>query len=256
MKKEKERGIVHKLGPLLLEVGALLMSAGANTERVRITISRIANAYYINCDVMITFRAITLTLTNGDQDKIFSSVKRTTPHGVNFKVVSAISKMSWQVVEEDWTIEHIQEELQRIQNKSHYPAWITVLVVGSAGAAFCSIAGGGVTDMVIVFLATCIGLLTRRKAMAMNFNPYLCFYFAALAASLVTGIFLKTGIVANKEYAFVTAILFLVPGVPLINSFSDVIDGNLQNAIIRGFHGLIISFTIALGLLTAMFLYH
>jgi uncharacterized membrane protein YjjP (DUF1212 family) len=49
--------------------------------------------------------------------------------------------------------------------------------------------------------------------------------------------------------------LFLIPGVPLINTFSDLIDGNLQNALVRGLNGLTISFSIAIGLLTSMFLY-
>jgi uncharacterized membrane protein YjjP (DUF1212 family) len=59
----------------------------------------------------------------------------------------------------------------------------------------------------------------------------------------------------EHEHAFATSVLFLIPGVPLINSFSDLIDGNLQNGIVRGLNGLIISFVIALGLLTTVLIY-
>jgi len=37
--------------------------------------------------------------------------------------------------------------------------------------------------------------------------------------------------------------------------FSDMIDGNLMNGLIRGLNGLIIAFGIALGLLTTMIIY-
>jgi len=62
----------------------------------------------------------------------------------------------------------------------------------------------------------------------------------------------KLGIGAHPELAFATSVLFLVPGVPLINSFTDLIDGNISIGIVRGTNGLLVAFSIALGLLAAM----
>ena len=64
------------------------------------------------------------------------------------------------------------------------------------------------------------------------------------------------GLGKAQETAFATSVLFLVPGVPLINSFTDLIDGNLLNGITRGVHGMIIAFAIALGLMGAMIIYN
>jgi uncharacterized membrane protein YjjP (DUF1212 family) len=66
---------------------------------------------------------------------------------------------------------------------------------------------------------------------------------------------MKFGSGDTRVHAFATSVLFLIPGVPLINSFSDLIDGNIMNGIVRGVNGLIIAFAIALGLLTAMQVY-
>jgi uncharacterized membrane protein YjjP (DUF1212 family) len=75
---------------------------------------------------------------------------------------------------------------------------------------------------------------------------------AAFSASAIAAAFIKLDIAKIHEPAFATSVLFLIPGVPLINAFSDLIDGNLNNGLIRGINGFIISFTIALGLLTSM----
>ena len=56
-------------------------------------------------------------------------------------------------------------------------------------------------------------------------------------------------------WGMIIGLLFLVPGVPLINAVSDLVDGNFLTGIARFAHGSLISFCIALGLLTAIVTY-
>lgn len=246
---------IREIGSMLLETGALLMSSGANTTRIRITVNRIAEAFGYNADLFITQRALTLTLSHEENEELFSSLKRTSPHGVNFRVVSGISRMSWRVVEEKWNINQINQELQRLTSLPHYPRFILLMLVSLAGASFCRLSGGNFVEMGITFLATFAGLFVRQEAVKRRFNPYICIYFASLTASLVSGGFIKSGLDITLEHAFATSVLFLIPGIPLINSFSDLIDGNTLNGLLRGMQGLMIAFCIALGLLTAISIY-
>ena len=55
---------IRELGKLLLDIGALLMGAGANTHRIRLTTNRIANAFGYSAELFITHRALTLTLND------------------------------------------------------------------------------------------------------------------------------------------------------------------------------------------------
>jgi uncharacterized membrane protein YjjP (DUF1212 family) len=247
---------VKELGSLLLEIGTLLMSSGASTERIRKTVNRVSNSFGYKSELLITHRALTLTISNEENEYVFNSLKRTSPHAVNFKIVSGISRMSWCVVEQQWTLGEIKTEIDRLISLPHYPRLVALSVVALAGASFCRLAGGAYLDMAIVFVATFAGLFVRQEATKSKFNPYLCVYFAAFAASVIAGLAFKLNLGGeNHEHAFATSVLFLIPGVPLINTFSDLIDGNLQNALVRGLNGLIISFSIAIGLLTSMFLY-
>jgi uncharacterized membrane protein YjjP (DUF1212 family) len=246
---------VKAIGLVLLDIGAILMSSGANTTRIRTTISRISGAFGYSTELLVTHRAIMLSVSDDEQNNFFSSLKRTSPHGVNFKVVSGISRMSWRIVEEKWHLEQIRDEIARLEALPNYPRILILLFVSLAGSSFCRLFGGQLTEMVIVFIASFAGLFIRQEAIKRNFNPYLCVYFGALTAALISGLSVKLGWGSASETAFATSVLFLVPGVPLINTFIDLLDGNLMNGILRGINGLIITFSIALGLLTAMIIY-
>ena len=109
--------------------------------------------------------------------------------------------------------------------------------------------------MLVAFIATFSGLFVRQEAVKKNFNLFICVLMAAAVASLIAGAAVKLGIGKAPELAFATSVLFLVPGVPLINSFTDLIDGNVSTGIVRGVNGFMIAFCIALGMMLAMVLY-
>ena len=255
MVRKTEDNEIETLGSTLLEIGSLLMVSGASTGRIRNTINRISGTFGYHTDMLISQRTLMLNIYDEESGHFFNSLKRTSPHGVNFVILSGISRMSWLVVEQNWTVEQINAELKRLTALPHYPRIVVLTVVGIAGAAFCRLAGGLAFDMLMVFAGSSCGLFVRQEAVKLKFNPYMCVFFAAFVASLIGGIPAKLGTGDIQQHAFATSVLFLIPGVPLINSFSDLIDGNLQNGLIRGMNGLIISFSIALGLLSSMFIY-
>lgn len=256
METEKNTELALKAGNALLDVGAALMSSGASTHRTRLTLERLANGLGLKIELLITQRALMVTVVDKDQEHFFSRLKRTSPHGVNFKVVSGISRMSWRVLEENWTVEQIEVELRRLKKLPHYPRLLVLSVVGLAGAAFCRIFGGGFLDMLVAFVATFAGLFVRQTAVNKKFNPYISIYFASFAASLIAGSAEFFAIGDNPEAAFSTSVLFLVPGVPMINAVTDMMDGNIQNGIVRLFNGLIIAFAIAMGVFTVRALFN
>lgn len=248
-KDEKE------LGAVLLEISMLLMVAGASTERIRNTIDRISNCFGYTTYLRVSQRTIIISVYNDKNHCVFTSFKRTQSHHVNFTTVAEISRISWQVVDEKWSVQQIHYEIGKLSAGGHYRRWVVLCFTGLAGVAFCRLAGGSYLDMAFVLVGTILGLWVRQTAIAMKFNPYMCVYFAALTSSMVAGALVKFDPGINHKFAFATSVLFLIPGIPLINTFSDMIDGNLQNGLIRGLNGFIISFSIALGLLTSMAIY-
>jgi uncharacterized membrane protein YjjP (DUF1212 family) len=246
---------VKEVEEMLLDVGTLLMSNGASTGRVRITVNRIAEALGYDVELLITSRSLMLTVTEENGSAYTSSVRRTPPHSVNFRIVSGISRLSWRVIEDKLTVEQINQDINRLTSLPNYPRLVVLSLVALAGTSFCRLFGGMGWELLITFVATFFGLFIRQEALKMRFNPYLAVVFASFGASMIAGLSVKLGIGDVPEHALATSVLFLIPGVPLINSLTDLIDGNTLNGIVRGVNGFIIAFAIALGLMFAMHIY-
>jgi uncharacterized membrane protein YjjP (DUF1212 family) len=245
-----------ELGSLLLDVGVSLLSSGASCSRIRITMKRLATAYHYAAHISIAPKSISLTLNLEEDNVIFNGMRSTPSQGVNFKTISGISRLSWEAIEEDLSIQQVRDKLTALLALPHYPRIIILLFVSLAGAGFCFSFGGKLPEMFISFGATFCGLFVRQEAIKRKFNPYFCVFFGSLVASLFAGAFIKAGLNISFEHAFATSVLFLIPGVPLINSFTDLIDGNILNGIVRGVNALMFSMAIAFGLLVAMIIYN
>ncbi|MBY0480763.1 MAG: threonine/serine exporter family protein [Chitinophagaceae bacterium] len=245
-----------EFGSLLLDVGVSLLSSGASCSRIRLTMKRLSITYHYQAHISIAPKSITLTLNDEDDNAVFNGMRSTPSQGVNFKTISGISRLSWDAVENDLSFHQVRDELNRLLALPHYPRIIVLLFVSLAGAGFCFSFGGKLPEMIIAFGATFCGLFIRQEAIKQKFNPYFCVFFGSLTASLFAGAFIKAGLHINFEHAFATSVLFLIPGVPLINSFTDLIDGNILNGIVRGINALMFSMAIAFGLLIAMIIYN
>lgn len=240
---------LKSMGDCLMDIGSQLMSSGANTGRVRLTLERISEMWGIESQLLITSRAILITVSLPNTIDSVTIVKQNQPLSINFTTVSGISRLTWKAIEKKWGVEDININLKRIKALPRYSRWLVLLFVSFAGMAFCRNMGGSMQDSLVTFIATFAGLFVRQEAHHKGFNPYLIVVFAAITATFIAGVYTRVMHIDPKEsVALATSVLFLIPGVPLINSFSDLIDGNLLNGIIRSVNGLIIAFSIALGL--------
>ncbi len=247
---------IEKFGDLLLQTGTLLMCSGASAARTRMITDRIAKTFNMNVDLFITHRALTITVSDPQSNNIYSRIKRSPPQGVNYTVVSGISRMSWSIKESNWSLKQIENELLRLESEPHYKRFLTLSVVGLADASFCYFIDGTLPAMLVAFAATFAGLFVRQEAHRLKFNSYMCIFFASFAATLIAGIFRVLYPDGGFEMAFSSCVLFLIPGVPLINAFTDLMDGNILNGIIRGMNGLIMAFMIALGMILSITIYN
>lgn len=247
---------IEEFGDILLRTGTTLMCSGASAARTRMIIDRIAETFHLKADLFITHRALTLTVIDPKSKSNYSRIKRSPPQGVNYTIVSGISRMSWSIKENNWSLQQIDNELSRLESAPHHNRLLTLGTVGIADACFCYFIDGAVPAMAVSFLATIVGLFVRQEAHRLHFNPYLCIFLASFAATLVAGLFRIISPDGGFEQAFSSCVLFLIPGVPLINAFTDLIDGNILNGIIRGMNGLIMAFSIALGMILSITIYN
>ena len=253
---EHEQFDITQFGSVLIDIGVALQSSGASTFRIRITMQRFANARNIEPHFIINPKSIAVTLINADGVSVFTGLHSVSAAGVNFKILSGISRLSWRFIEEEMTLQQVKDELSRLTSLPQYPRWLTLIMVSLAGAAFCFTFGGDPRQMFITFVATFIGLFVNQEFKKRKFNAYLCTYVSATAAALIIALLHAAGLNLKLEQAYSTCVLFLIPGVPLINAFSDLIDGEILHGIERGTNALLHTLAIAFGLTTIMMVFN
>jgi uncharacterized membrane protein YjjP (DUF1212 family) len=240
---------------LLLEISSLLMVSGANTNRANLSIDRFATVLNVKASSLISHKTIIMTLTDDDTHLSCTRVQNIPPYIINFSIISAISKASWNALSENWTLEQISHEIERIKKLSRYPRMVVLIAVSLAGAGFCNIFKGDYLNMFVAFMSTFIGLYIFQQTHKLKYNLYIRIFLGSFAASVTASVGILYHIGAHPQTALATSILFLVPGVPLINSFTDLMDNNILNGMVRFTTGLMIVLSMSIGLFLAMYLF-
>lgn len=241
-----------ELGGLLLEIGTLLLKAGASCNRTKVVITAVANSYHYIPDMTIGPNSISLSINDANGVTLFDGIRGITSSGIDFKLIAGLSRLPSLVKEKKLSVAELKSELNNLRQTQPYSRIVILCFVSLAGAAFCYTFGGSAIEMIIAFAATFCGLFAKQQLTRLKTNPYICTYLAATVASTVTAIVHVTGISVSPLNAFSTCVLFLIPGVLLINCFTDLIDGHILNGIAGGMGALMHSLAIALGLVTTI----
>jgi len=240
---------------LLLDISSLLMVSAANTSRVKQSIDRFASVLNFKASILITHKTLIVTLLDEGTDTSCTRVENIPPTAINFSIIAAISKASWSALDENWSFEEIEKEMERIKGKKGYPKIVVLLAVSLAGAGFCNIFKGDYLNMLLAFISTFMGLFVFQQAHRLKYNLYIRIFLGSLIASLTASIGIVYHIGDAPQTALATSILFLVPGVALINSFTDFIDNNIINGLVRFAMGLMTVLAMAMGLFIAMYMF-
>ena len=139
--------------------------------------------------------------------------------------------------------------------KHYYRAGQLISIIGSAVCVvvyilfshpLCRLFGGDWFAVSIVFTATLLGFFLRQRMQARGFNHYVIFIASSFAASMYASVALMFD--TTSEVALATSVLFLSPGVPLINGVIDIVEGHVLNGIARLASALMLIICIAIGL--------
>ena len=138
-----------ELGNTLLRIGAALLYAGAGSTRVIKNLKRIAEAYGYDAHPDLGTRTISLTLDrkNRDEHAFTGSRSISSMPGVDFTVISGISRLSWDVVEKPITLDMLRGDFDEVMKSVHYPRNVVLALVGLGGISLCYTFGGTWIEM-------------------------------------------------------------------------------------------------------------
>ncbi len=229
MKEQLEKGeqILGKKLDLLLRTGQLLIQSLADSNRVTRNLLRVATFMGIPSDKFQMYINYTTILINvSEEGRSLTKLKKCKNHGVNMNIIAGISNLSWQAIEKNYTLEQYEKELEALALRKHnYPRWLVILGVGLACAGFCKLFGCDWPAFGITAVASAVAVFARQEMHHRQLNLYITVGVSALIAVAIAclGVFLN--ISQTPNHPVFASVLFLIPGVPLINSIDDMMDG-------------------------------
>lgn len=220
---------------LLLRTGKLLMESAADTNRIERNMKRVAAYMGIPEDKLHLDIRWTMIMVNVSDDRhSFSKFQKCEKHGINMTTITQVSKLSWQAIEQDYSLDKYEEELDEIACKPrNYSRCIVALGAGFACGGFCKLFGGDWIAFLLTSICAFIGFRTRARCIDFGINVYMSIAIAAFVSTCLAYASACTGWSNTPYHPLLACALFIVPGVPLINFVDDMIDNHLLMGITR-----------------------
>ena len=251
MQEKTDQDIHQKLKEatlFLAEYASTLMAVGAQTSRIQLNTVRMARSMGYHVNLLIFPKTLSITLQDGSLNHSYTYIKKTPGLPLNFKANMKLSQLSWNASDERLPLSELWARLKAIVTERRESPWLVLLLASVANACFCRLFDGNLTSMAIVFVATLIGFLLRQQLTRRGVNHLAVFTLCAFVSTMIgvtDYLFFHGG---TEDMSLGTSMLYLVPGVPLINGVMDIVDNHVLDGISRLTGALLLIICIAIGL--------
>ena len=246
---EAARPQIQELTNFLSEYTAKMLSIGTYTARIEHCVRRIADAYDYEASLMIFVRHFIISVMDPADNSIRRTyVKTGAAAQISFDLISELSALSWEIYDEKIPLARARAAFTQILTSQKRNFAKTLVLLSVANAAFCELFGGDGGAMALVFAATAFGICARHLLSKLKINLKVQYIAVSFAASFIVSLGARYGLSATPDVAVGSSILFLIPGVWLINSVFDILNENMLVGISRGLNTGLLIICIAIGL--------
>ena len=186
------------------------MASGVHTSRIVRNTARIAESFGFEAHMTLFHKTIIMTLRNKENTHVYSMVNTAKAGAINFEINSDLSALSWEAYDNHLPLDQLWEKYHAITSKPRLNAWLVWVLVGFANASFCRLFSGDWIAVAAVFVATLVG--------------------------------------NTPDIAIGASVLYLIPGVPLINGIIDIIEGHVLAGTARLINAFLLIICIAFGM--------
>lgn len=243
----------QRLANFVLDIATYLLASGAHCGRVNRNINRMASVWGFDVHLNLSFKGVTTTVIDrNNKDNMITLYHEAPEHNVQFNVISEISHLSWRVSDDKLSIDEAEKQFSTIKAIKPYSNLAVAIAVSFSCAGLCLFSFGDYLNAAIAFLAAFLGYITKVFITSRKYNAMIAIGLSAFVATIITGLGTIHDIGSNPQAAMATAVLFLIPGVPLINSVIDLIEGYILSSLNRMLFGGFILLCIAAGMTLAI----
>lgn len=227
-------------------LGYCMLRSGAEISRVEDTVYRICTAYGIE-EAHVFALSSTIIITVQADGETQTQTRRIRSIETNLDRVDALNALSRRMCMQNLPYDTVMEEIERIENRPQYPAWVSVAAYAVISGAFAVFFGGRAADCAVAF---CIGFFVRLVMLLLtSLHAAPLFITAAASAATAMGAYASGLLFGGLQTETITIgiLMNLVPGVALTNSIRDFIATDYMSGMSRMAEAFFFAAAIALG---------
>ena len=242
----KTRQELTEILDFIADYATYLLASGVHTSRVIRNSQRIGQSQGVDIQLSSFQKSTILTVRDDATGEAVTRVVKIPALPISFERNSDLSALSWDACDLRLSLAEIRRRYDEIVARPRLDPIFTLILVGLANASFCRLFGGEWCAVGIVFTATLLGFYLKQRMQAKGFNHYVIFIASAFAASMYASVAMIFD--TTSEVAIATSVLYLIPGVPLINGVIDIVEGHVLIGCSRLIGALLLILCIAVGL--------
>lgn len=237
---------------LVLRVGKICLAAGTGSYRIKQSMRHVATMLGIENQTHVTLTEINATCRSGQLFK--TEVITIQSVGINTSKIQQIENLlitlqqKHHKMQDSELIRYLDHALYQIEKQPPlYSLHQTALFAAIACTSFTFLIGGGLIEMLGVFIASGLGQTIRSQLLKRNLNQFVVTMLAAAGASCLYLLFINIChyfLQINIEHAagYIASMLFLIPGFPLITGILDMAKLDFSSGIQRVIYAITVIF--------------
>ena len=252
MDKPDDRNVLRETAAFLAEYASLLSGCGATCIRIEKNTKRMERAFGVNIDTFIMPAHVSVSVWNTDRTNDVTALRKTPSCGISFNLNTRLSQLSWEVADNSLSLPAAKENFNRIKTTKPTGKWEVLILTSFANAAFCRLFGGDLFAMLIVLVSTLAGYRLKQIMLEDGRDVRLTFLCASFFSASISAGGHIFNIGSTPELALGTSVLYLIPGVPYINSVSDLLYRHYLCAFSRFLDAVVLTACLSVGLCAGM----
>lgn len=242
---------IKEITACMLDVGELLLSNGADVNRVEDTIMRLGTAFGVTrCDVHAINSNIILTLTT-PAGSIETQTRRIKAIDTNLNAVESANELSREICGGCMDPAWIRAQAAEIRDTEIYPESVILLGYAMGGAFFTVFFGGSWIDALAAVPIALLISLCQKYMQSIRLNKMVKNVLLSALLSLCGLLGAHFQPLLNADAIIIGSIMLLIPGRAFCNAIRDMVVGDTLSGVLTLFDVLLLAFSIAAGYIIA-----
>jgi uncharacterized membrane protein YjjP (DUF1212 family) len=233
---------------LALLAGELLLSNGAETNRVEDTMHRIlssagfpdAESFVVSTGVFVSIHA-----ESGDM----TSMKRIAKLSYDVQKLIRVNDISRSFAENRLTPGEAVAKLEGIRSgtSGYAYSFVKLFAAGITCGSFAYLFGGGLMDCLNAFFTGFILQVLLFQLRRVRVADVLINIMGGIMIAFLSLTIINLGVGTNLDFVVIGSLMLLVPGLTLTNAVRDVLEGDYLSGSARLMNALLVAISIACG---------